>query len=345
MRPSRAARLSLGVVIAVLLASGGAGAALLLVTPTVPASLAESSGPETVPVPFEEFADPRQVEAGFERAADVSLVSATEGLLTASACRAGESFSSGTSSLAVDGAPVLSLATATPLWRDLVKGDRGPDVRALQEELVRLGSPLVADGVLGDGSIRAIEHLLEEASGEDEQLAAIPRSRLLWIPRPTVTTASCGLSVGGPVERGSAVAVVAGGIAALRLPSVPADVLPGERRLLVDDAVLSLSPEGAVTAEADLRSFAATESARSALGTEGTTTVRAEYVLANPVRVGVVPPSALFAFEGERGCVVADGSPARVEVVSSELGRSAVVFPDGEEPASVAVLPGARSCG
>ena len=66
MRPSRAARLSLGVVIAVLLASGGAGAALLLVTPTVPASLAESSGPETVPVPFEEFADPRQIEAGFD---------------------------------------------------------------------------------------------------------------------------------------------------------------------------------------------------------------------------------------------------------------------------------------
>ena len=59
----------------------------------------------------------------------------------------------------------------------------------------------------------------------------------------------------------------------------------------------------------------------------------------------MVPPSALFAFEGERGCVVADGSPARVEVVSSELGRTAVVFPDGEEPASVAVLPEARSCG
>lgn len=345
MRPSRAARLSLGVVVAVLLAAGGAGTALLLVTPTVPASLAESSGPETVPVPFEEFADPRQVEVGFERAPDVSLVSAAAGLLTASSCRAGGSFSSGTSALAVDGAPVLSLATATPLWRDLVKGDTGPDVRALQEELIRLGAPLVADGILGDGSIRALEHLLEEASGEEERLTSIPRSRLLWIPAPTVTTASCGLSVGGPVEPGSTVAVVSGGIAALRLGSVPTDALPGERRLLVDDAVLALSPEGAVTAEADLRSFAATVSARSALATEGTTSVRATSELAAPVRVGVVPPSALVALEGGHGCVLADGSPARVEVVSSELGRTAVVFPDGEEPASVAVLPEARSCG
>ncbi|MDR0416449.1 MAG: hypothetical protein LBH76_03880, partial [Propionibacteriaceae bacterium] len=57
------------------------------------------------------------------------------GRVTSSACAAGAEFISGGSALSVDGVPVLGLATAVPLWRDLALGDAGPDVAALGAEL------------------------------------------------------------------------------------------------------------------------------------------------------------------------------------------------------------------
>ncbi|MCM6763173.1 hypothetical protein NB037_12165 [Rathayibacter sp. ZW T2_19] len=334
-----ATRAGIAALLAFALLAAGATTALLLLAPTVPASLRSADDPLTVPVSYQDFADPRPVELTFTRAPDISVVARASGVVTAYSCRSGAALESGGSPLSIDGAPLLALATSTPLWRDLAIGDSGDDVRALQRELVRLGAPLVADGTLGAGSIQAIERRLEKASGRAEQLSTVPLARLLWLPGPSVVAASCEVSLGGRVDGAVPIAVVAGSVASASIVAVPSGMLDGERRLVVDDAVLVPTPEGRIDSEQELHAFASTPSARTALATEGGSTVPGQYVLAAPVRVGIVPPSALAGADGGTACVLTDGGPVRVHVVDSELGRSSVEFPSGSEPALVAADP------
>lgn len=51
--------------------------------------------------------------------------------------------------ISVNDLPLISLATSRPLWRDLVAGDTGLDVRALRAELTRLGYRTTVDGRFG----------------------------------------------------------------------------------------------------------------------------------------------------------------------------------------------------
>jgi hypothetical protein len=69
------------------------------------------------------------------------------------------------------------------------------------------------------------------------------------------------------------------------------------------------------------------------------TTLSAAFVLAAPITVSVVPPAALYALDGEHGCVTSGDEPLAVRIVGSELGQSFVVFDAADPPRTVDLSP------
>ena len=125
----------------------GAAVTGLLLADAAPTALREPVPVTSAPVTQRSFDDARTVELALTLGADVSLTAPASGRVTALTCRPDTPFSSGGSNLSINGAPLLNLATAVPLWRSLGVGDEGADVLALREELIRLGSnvaPLLA---------------------------------------------------------------------------------------------------------------------------------------------------------------------------------------------------------
>lgn len=58
----------------------------------------------------------------------------------------------------VSGRPILVLQGAFPMYRDLTPGVHGPDVRQLQEGLLRLGYDVSSDGFFGGGTQAAVSN-------------------------------------------------------------------------------------------------------------------------------------------------------------------------------------------
>lgn len=95
----------------------------------------------------------------------------------------GDLIESGDVVAAVDRAGVLALATAAPLHRNLVRGDRGEDVLALTRSLEDLGM-LTADDVGDRFTFRVSEAVrtLNEKRGVDSNVLSV--GHVVWSPRP-----------------------------------------------------------------------------------------------------------------------------------------------------------------
>lgn len=331
----------------------GAGVAAVVLTPARPAVLAGPEVIESVPVTTQTFDDRRSVTVGFTLDGGASLTSPGDGRITSFPCAPGASLVSGETALALDGRPVLTLATALPLWRDLAMADRGDDVTALQRELARLGEPVTIDGVLGRETTDALERRFrsigdvpppEQAETGPEQAPAEARdavltSRILWIPAPTVAIDECATTTGATAVAGEPLATLGAGTSAAAVEQMPADLVPGERALVVDGETLPVEDDGTVTDATALATITASSSLREA-SLEEATTFTASLDLVEPVEIAVVPPSSVIGVEGTTGCVVTDGVPARVDVVGSQLGQTLVRFADGTDiPTTVAVAP------
>src|SRR5690606_21907959 len=156
-------------------------------------------------------AQPRPVEFGDERLVPVTLSfapspalrSPAAGVLTSSACVPGAVAASGESLYAIDGTPVVQLATSSPLWRDLGIGDTGPDVEALQSELARLGHAVVVDGHLGWVDLAAFDATMGAAGAPPSSGGVIAVRAIAWQPAPEVLVARCLTAVGDAVAAGA----------------------------------------------------------------------------------------------------------------------------------------------
>jgi peptidoglycan hydrolase-like protein with peptidoglycan-binding domain len=71
----------------------------------------------------------------------------------------GESIAAGTAVLVVNGRPVIATPGAFPYFRDLAKGDVGPDVEQFQRALIAAGYPVIADGTYGNQTRTAVSRL------------------------------------------------------------------------------------------------------------------------------------------------------------------------------------------
>ncbi len=339
-RPSHRARSSRRVVsgaviglIALSLVAVGVLAAALLLPDRLPASLEPAPGPTTVAVTDETYDGSHQVAATPQTAPALRLKSAASGVVTASACAVGQTVISGGSPFSVDGRPLLALATAEPLWRDLTADLAGADVTALQTELARLGQAVEPTGTYDTATRQAVKSALA-AVGVSSPEDSLPLSSVVWLPAPEVTVSACPVLTGDSVTPGEVVAEVGGGLRSLLLTSPPGDgwvAAYGDHTAPVDADGLVTDPDllSAVEAGPEYHLFSTTGQAVLSL------TVR----LAEPVDVLVVPPSAILVSGPDTGCLVAEGRTVPVRIVASSLGQTRVAVVSGAPPAAVALDP------
>lgn len=307
---------------AVLIACGGAGAGMLLAPP--PASIA--AAPPTL------TADPRAVEFSDERMAQVTLSfvpspalrSPASGVLTSSACVPGAIAVSGGSLFAIDGTPIVQLATSNPLWRDLGVGDTGPDVEALQSELARLGHAVEVDGRLGWADVAAFDATTSATGAPPSRGGVLAIGAVAWQPAAEVLVAECLTAVGDVVAAGAPIAELPlrPAVAQVRLP---ADAVDGTRVLVIGTERVPLDG-GIVTDPAVLGAIAQTDEYR-ALDASAEPVIELPVELETPLKLDAIPPAAVYDLADAIGCVQHGSSVTRVRVIASQLGL-ALVEPD-----------------
>lgn len=131
--------MSVVALLVVIALAAGVGCGFLLVRPAIPQSLRSSTASGSITAAKSRFDDARDVTVTVHTGTGRTVASPKSGTITAYGCAPGQTIDSGTSFIAVDEVPLLSLHTAVPPFRDLQSGMRGRDVAALNAELRRLG--------------------------------------------------------------------------------------------------------------------------------------------------------------------------------------------------------------
>ncbi len=330
------------VVAAVALALLGGTVAILALPGDRADSVDTATGEPTVAVAVRDFNDARTVHAVPTLSSPTTLTVSDAGRVTSTTCEVGTTIGSGSSPLTIDERPVIALATTIPLWRDLGVGARGDDVVALQTELRRLGHDVRPDGIFGSGTAAAVRALLRDL-GDTSKSSTLRSASVMWLPTPSITVSSCEVLLADRFA-GGAVAKVGGGLVALTIAAGGEDVdgtegaVPGPRVLTYNDGAAEVDEKGRVTDPAFLAAVAAGPGFAMAKENGGAITM--QYVLASSVEVAVVPPGSIYALSGGSGCVVGDGAPLAVTVVSSALGQALVSFDGDAVPTQVHVAPG-----
>lgn len=288
----------------------------------------------SVPTSPVRLADERQVMATPVVRPGAVLTTGASGRVTDWGCTPGATVVSGSAVLAVDDRPIFALATSRPLWRDIGPGDEGDDVRAVQDELVRLGLGTSSSGVVDPATAASIDALLASA-GVASADGVLATEVVVWVPASEVVVETCDVALGGFVVEGGQVATTVGSVSsiAVELPVAPG-LVDGARTVSFAGVVADVpEAESGTTVRLDdgplMDAVEASAEYTAWLESEGQTTMSLEYALRDPVDAIAVPPGSLFALDGPAACVRSDGRDHAVTIVASRLGQS-LVRVDGE---------------
>ena len=259
------------------------------------------------------------------------------GVVTTSHCSPGAHIVSGSAPLWVNGAPVVALATTTPLWRDLGPGDKGTDVSALQAELVRLGYDTTVTGTFGSATEGAVKQLLA-GQGALAQDGTLRLASVMWLPGPDVRAVLCSVGIGDPVVVGQETFRSSGALVSLTLAYPPGEGWVAQ----FDGTTAPIDTSGQITDATFLATVE--ESAEYQFAqTQGSAQVSLRILLASPIRVLAVPPGAIVATSAGSGCVVSAGRAIPIRIVSSSLGKTLVSVNQVAEPTEVKLHPDPRT--
>ncbi|GEL95974.1 hypothetical protein CCO02nite_26320 [Cellulomonas composti] len=301
----------------------------------VPGSLAAGPAVTAAPVTYEDYDDARETPFTFVTSPSEDVELRRAGTVTSVDCAAGGTLTSGDVPVTVDAAPVVALHTEYPVWRDLAPGDSGPDVAAVQAELVRLGYDAGTSAVVDVTTSAAVHEFLTDR-GAPASDAALTRDTVVWLPEPSLVVTRCALEVADVVEAGDTLLTTGGVLVALE-PAVLVDGLaPGARTARFDDVAAPVDEDGRVTDAAFLAAVSSSPEYAFAANQQDTVPELAfTTALTTPLRAAAVPAGALFGIDGSSACLASDGVPRRVTIVSSSLGSTFVTFDDGAAPTSV----------
>jgi peptidoglycan hydrolase-like protein with peptidoglycan-binding domain len=278
------------------------------------------------------------------------LTTTASGTVTQNFCRPGVPINSGKTIAAVDGQPLIALATPQPFWRDLSIGESGSDVSQLQTELRRLGYRVGVTGTFNWITLHAIQQLAEKNGDSSASIwTDFPLSQFVWIPSSSIVPLTCGLEVSATVAPGGTVATLPSAVASAELESVPSNAVPGDRVLLLGSTTLPVSSDGQIVGNANLAKlthsaaysdYVAGQAASAGTSSGGSSDsgsdssvqgqddgVPATYRLASSIRVTIVTPAALYDQNGKQACVQSLGAAIPVTVVGSQLGETYVTLP------------------
>lgn len=307
---------------ATLLGAGAATGALLRPADT-PYELQAAKDVTSAPVGREEVTDERTVKISVQRTPAPPLIIGLSGRVTSTACRPGAELKSGQVVARINETPVIALATASPLYRDLAEGAEGDDVKALQRELARLGNKVETNGKYGPKTTAAMKKL-QKAAGVAAPDGKVAAGGVLWLSAPSVVPDTCELVQGAFVSPGQIFAKVPARLTAITVKSMPENIAAGERVIDVFGVQGPFSADGTATDPEFLRAVTATQEYRALEAAEKESDLTAILSLKEPVRALKVPPGALFAVEGDTGCVQMDGRALPVKIVGSRLGATLV---------------------
>lgn len=322
---------------ALMLVAGGVVAGLSLAPDSLPVSLAPGPAVTSAPVTYETFDDQRQLPFATASGASDTVLIASSGTVTSVACEVGGSLASGDVPLSIDSRPVAAFYTSYPLWRDLLSGDKGADVAAIQSELVRLGYAAGTSGVM-DWTMRTALKAFFVDRGYTKPDGSLSRAAILWMPSPQLTISECPLGLADAVNVGDTAVATGGGLVALHPALETEGLAPGARTASFGGLSAPVGEDGVVTDPAFLAAVAASPDYALAVAqaTQGTAPqVTLGSALTTPLDTAVVPAGALFRVSGTSGCISSKGDGLPVTIVSSRLGSTYVVIDDGSAPTMV----------
>lgn len=250
-----------------------------------------------------------------------------------------DGLTSGKVALRVNDQPVIALATAIPLYRDLSVGMRGRDVSAFNTELARLGALHAAPSdTFTAASGEAWSHVLSSVGGA--QQTSVHLSDVLWIPRSHVTVGQWQAGVGMHVNSGSSIGEVPGSIISMDARGLESSDQP--RVLRVFGQKLTLPPGiSHISSAPQAQDFYRRVSSTSDFQSQSEEALKAgldgSLAFASPLRVLSVPSAAVISVRGSQGCIVSEGKAFPVSIVGSEPGVSLVHVLRGSVPSSVDV--------
>jgi hypothetical protein len=296
---------------------------VFLVPLSPPSVLEPVSSPTSVAVVTQSFVDPVKVEAFFVLGDATPLIVRTSGTVTTPIGGSGV-LVSGKVALAVDERPVIGLNTAVPLYRDLEIGDRGGDVEALNAELTRLGYGDLSSDRFTWWTLRAWSALLGDA-GVADSVWEFSLADAIWLPERTVTLESWSALPGTAVTYGEAIAYVRPKLLGVELTlsgqQTPAE---GSRELTLFGLSLPLDNLALPLSKEFLRDLEVTTDFANMLLNEQRSR-QGTWSLVDPITALRVPPGALFAVTGARGCIQSGGVGLPVTIVGAGLGATLVV--------------------
>jgi peptidoglycan hydrolase-like protein with peptidoglycan-binding domain len=318
---------------AVTLLSTGGATGFLLRAPGAPQALRGAAEATSAPVGREQHSDERTVKISLTRSTAPPLTVGFGGRVTATDCRPGAALRSGRAVARIDDTPLIALATSRPLYRDLTRGDKGADVRALQRELNRLGHDVTVDGTYRRSTSDAVKKL-QKAAGVGKPDGNLAYGKILWLPAPSVVPESCELVLGADVSAGAPAAKAPAPLTAIAVDGMPPNLVAGKRILNAFGVPGPVNPDGMVTDPAVLRKVSATAEYRLVQASGKDPDLTAKVTLRDPLDTVKLPPGALFAVDGDAGCVESGTTTYPVRIVGSRLGASLVTM-TGPAPTTV----------
>ena len=325
-------------IIAVMLVCLGVVIGLIVVPVDPPKDLTDDVDSLYAPVTVQEFDDPRAIYVIYDTGLDVPLVAHTSGVVTR--IPEGRQVDSGGTVVTVDAIPLIGLATAVPLYRDLEWGDEGQDVRALNQELARLGFG-TPDSPRFTEDTRAAWVSLQKKCGVVSPERVVNLASVVWLPAARVQVVKWNFSLGALLPADGVLGTVPGFVDSARVAATDGSIIATEGRTVTVANQTTVFPDDGIITDPDfLEATIGTSKLVSSDGVEFLRQAQGTTQLDQPLTVLAVPPTAVFAIKASAACVEVDGVGIPVTIVGSSLGVTLVTTSDGSQPSQVAIGAG-----
>ncbi|WP_435299779.1 peptidoglycan-binding domain-containing protein [Timonella sp. A28] len=323
--------------------AGAAGAFFLTFNGEYKESPLKTNNADTYPIDVLPYADARKVTVTLKTGSAQNVTVEDDGLVTQFTCAPGGEWEPWESPVVIDGKKKTLLVSETPFYRDLVGGEKGSDVEALQEMLIEQGYAIEKTGYFGQRTRAAMAQLktdkkIPETKGIVQ--GSFLRADYLWVSHLPAKISECKTSVGSTISATQVIATLKAEPASAEIPEM-SDLIEGQRRLVFDqdEVIFSKNKETKKKLLNEILSFSAVQQAvhmHAEAGDESKPlTVEATYELVTPKDVAPVPPMAIGALQNGQGCVSDGTQTYPVSVLASTLGLTYVEFTDALQPTSI----------
>lgn len=298
----------------------------------------EELDPTALPASLQTYDGMQIVVTSFETSSPVDLLLNGSGTVTGVAIQQGTMITDGMVVAWVDSSPVVAMTTSIPLYRDLGVGDSGPDVSALEQELITLGYFSEAvDGYFGFGLRDAIRAMKRDLQFVDTQDGSFSTQWYVWLPTAPFAVDRVGVVTGKGVEAGNVVATQEGKLSRVDF-DLGADLASVGRPLSAElfGTVASIQ-DSSIKDPATLAELSkSSEYIHLSMMPEGLDGYTSRVRYQDPVQLLRVPPVALFSVNAKAACLASNGQTHSVVIVTSSLGGT-LVDSQGWTPSTVDV--------